>query len=278
MRVSRPISRPLSHSLTHSLGGLGVALNPLQSLITSLFSASEQGAFYIPMPVVLGAQSLFQDAAGTVPVTADGDPVGRMLNQSGNGYHAIQTVSGSRPVYRTDGVLHWLEFDGVNDYLITSSLGYGNNSKMSWSVGIKRPGSSSTAIAFEFGPVNSNGGFNLISPRFSVADYSAQIKGTSSINLNTLQGEYALGSTNIISVSAEIPTESAALRVDGVLKATGGNMGTGNFNDNVLYLGSRQGDSLNSNIRIYGTVFVSKVVDDFSNLESYLADLAGVNL
>jgi len=53
-------------------------------------------------------------------VTADGDPVGRMLDQSGNGNHAIQTVSGSRPVYRTDGTLHWLEFDGVDDFMTAS--------------------------------------------------------------------------------------------------------------------------------------------------------------
>ena len=91
------------------------ALQALQALISSLFGAGEQGAIYIPMPIVNGAQALFQNAAGTVPVTADGDPVGRILDQSGNGNHAIQTVSWSRPVYRTDGVLHWLEGDGVAD-------------------------------------------------------------------------------------------------------------------------------------------------------------------
>jgi len=52
-----------------------------------------------------------------VPVTADGDPVGRMLDQSGNGNHAIQTVSGRRPVYRTDGTLHWLQHNGTNQFL-----------------------------------------------------------------------------------------------------------------------------------------------------------------
>jgi len=87
----------------------------LQALIAAIFGANEQGAFYVPRPVVNGAQALFQDAAGTVPVTADGDPVGRMIDQSGNGNHAIQTVSGSRPVYRTDGVLHWLQPDGIDD-------------------------------------------------------------------------------------------------------------------------------------------------------------------
>ena len=120
MSVSRSISRPLSYPLTHSISVFRGALAPLPALIKSLFSASEQGALYMPRPVVNGAQALFQNAAGTVPVTADGDPVGRMLDQSGNGNHATQTVSGSRLVYRTDGALHWLEFDGVDDFMAAS--------------------------------------------------------------------------------------------------------------------------------------------------------------
>jgi len=43
-----------------------------------------------------------------------------MLDKSGYGNHASQATSASRPVYRTDGTLHWLEFDGVDDFFITS--------------------------------------------------------------------------------------------------------------------------------------------------------------
>ena len=96
--------------------------DPLAALIAQIFSANEQGAFYIPRPTVNGAQVLFQDSAGTVPVTADGDPVGKMLDQSGNGKHATQSTSAARPIYRTNGTLHWLEFDGVDDLLTTVSV------------------------------------------------------------------------------------------------------------------------------------------------------------
>ena len=97
-------------------------IDNLNALLTSLFSAGEQGAFYIPRPTVNGAQVLFQDSAGTVPVAADGDPVGRMLDQSGNGNHATQAVSGARPVYRTDGTLHWLVFNGTNTSMSFNAL------------------------------------------------------------------------------------------------------------------------------------------------------------
>lgn len=33
------------------------------------------------------------------------------------GNHATQSVSTSRPIYKTDGLIHWLEFDGVDDRL-----------------------------------------------------------------------------------------------------------------------------------------------------------------
>lgn len=48
------------------------------------------------------------------------------------GNHATQETSAARPVYRTDGELHWLEFDGVDDTLtIQLSSGSYTNIKAS---------------------------------------------------------------------------------------------------------------------------------------------------
>jgi hypothetical protein len=41
--------------------------------------------------------AMFQDAAGTTPVTALEQPVGRWLDKSGNGNHATQPITASRP-------------------------------------------------------------------------------------------------------------------------------------------------------------------------------------
>lgn len=41
--------------------------------------------------------TMFQDAAGTIPVTAVEQPVGKILDKSGNGYHATQSITASRP-------------------------------------------------------------------------------------------------------------------------------------------------------------------------------------
>lgn len=61
--------------------------------------------------------TLFQDAAGNIPVTNAGQPVGRMLDLSGNGRHLVQGSASARPVLQTDGIRNWLKFDGINDTL-----------------------------------------------------------------------------------------------------------------------------------------------------------------
>lgn len=110
----RAITSPLVSAVRRGFVG---EVDALSALIKQLFGNGEQGAFYLPQPVVNGQQVLFQDAAGTIPVTADGDPVGLMRDISGNGKYATQTSSAARPVYRTDGILHWLESDGVDDHM-----------------------------------------------------------------------------------------------------------------------------------------------------------------
>lgn len=81
--------------------------------ILSLFAKGEQGAWYDPSDLT----TLFQDAAGTTPVTADSQPVRLMRDKSGRNNHATAPSDAARPLYRTAGGLHWLEFDGIDDQL-----------------------------------------------------------------------------------------------------------------------------------------------------------------
>lgn len=64
--------------------------------------------------------TLFQDSFGTVPVTADNDPVGAWLDKSGNARHVSQSTAGLRPSYQT-GALNGkpgIQLDGVDDLLL----------------------------------------------------------------------------------------------------------------------------------------------------------------
>lgn len=66
----------------------GVAFTP-----AALFASGEQGVWYDPSDF----STLFQDSAGTTPVTAVEQPVGLMLDLSGRGNHATQATPGARP-------------------------------------------------------------------------------------------------------------------------------------------------------------------------------------
>ena len=67
--------------------------------------------------------TLFQDAAGTVPVTAVGQPVGMILDRSGNGNHATQPITASRPTLIYENGMYGLQFDGIDDYLNLPYMG-----------------------------------------------------------------------------------------------------------------------------------------------------------
>lgn len=71
-------------------GGAGGAVSP----VVRLWQNNEQGVWYDPSDW----STLFQDAAGTIPVTAVEQPVGMMMDKSGRGNHATQATAGNRPV------------------------------------------------------------------------------------------------------------------------------------------------------------------------------------
>ena len=93
------------------------ASGDLEADILSLFSGGAKGVLYD----VSDMASMFQDDAGTVPAAVD-SPVGRMLDRSGNGFHAVQATAAARPILRQSGGRSWLEFDGTSKFMTISGI------------------------------------------------------------------------------------------------------------------------------------------------------------
>jgi len=104
------MARGLKLGMIFRSGGSG-AFDPV-----SLFGASEEGGIYDPSDL----STLWQDSARTTPVTANNDPVGAIDDLSGNGLHLLQTGT-NRPIYKTDGSRHWIEFAGNGDDYMRST-------------------------------------------------------------------------------------------------------------------------------------------------------------
>ena len=97
-------------------------------------SSPPLGFWYDPSDL----STLFQDTAGTVPVTAAGQPVGMMMDKSGNGLH-IMALNGdsTRPILETDGRTFCLVFDGTDDVLYrTTAPIYNSGLPISLSMGV----------------------------------------------------------------------------------------------------------------------------------------------
>lgn len=111
----------------------------------SLFTLGQMGAIFDPYDL----SSLYQDTAGTIPVAVHGDPVGLMLDKSGNGFHLSQATAANRPLYQTDGVLRWLLFDGVNDFLSRNAAFMYNAGQISAFLGVSGPAQTDKRILTE---------------------------------------------------------------------------------------------------------------------------------
>lgn len=86
-------------------------------MLTSWFGAEEGGAWFRP-----GMSNCFQDTAGTVPVTADGQRVALWSDATGNGHHFIQETESLRPYWRENGGIPYLDFTG-EEWMVGNSAG-----------------------------------------------------------------------------------------------------------------------------------------------------------
>lgn len=88
-------------------------------VIPYLFRDGKQGVWFNYSDF----SNLFQDSAGTIAVTAAGQPIGRVLDKSGNNNHKTQGTSTARPLLQQDSNLkYYLDFDGIDDGMATSSI------------------------------------------------------------------------------------------------------------------------------------------------------------
>jgi hypothetical protein len=101
-QLLRPLLRP-----TTQRGGGG---RPVQTTISGLVNALS-GVWYD----ISDISTLFQDVAGTIPVTTSGQTVARINDKGPLGAHLLQATGGLQPVYNDAGGLQSVVGDGADD-------------------------------------------------------------------------------------------------------------------------------------------------------------------
>ena len=212
----------------------------------NLFLSSEKGAWFDANDL----STLFQDSAGTTPVTAVGQKVGKWLDKSGNGNHASQSNATLQPTYQIDNEGNPnVTFSGSYTQLVTPSINFTATSQMMVGMGLHVVGSASAAVALELGSdVNSVNGSFLIGAPSSINDHSLYLRGTSTIRAaisNISDGDDIItGLFDISQATKElelIPRLNYVQLTGSQITWTGTDAGTGNFGNLPLFIGARSG-------------------------------------
>ncbi len=250
--------------------------NPLPFSPLSLFSAGDQGAWFDPSDMT----TLFQDDAGTIPVTAADQAVGMIRDKSGNGHHATQATEASKPMLRTSSGLWWLEFDGVDDSLVTPSIPF-TSVAMYISAAVRKTSDAAIGVVLEHSTnIGSNDGtFVMLAPgTAATANYTAGFKGT--IRRDRISpSTYPAPITSVLSGNGDITAGTTRLRVDGVtVSAAATGLGVGTFGNFQMYIGRRGAATLPFVGNMYGIVVIEGDTSDseVSLNEGYLASKSGV--
>lgn len=243
----------------------------------SLFAASEPGILLDPSDLT----TMFQDSAGTTPVTAAGQPVGRILDKSGNGYHA--TASGtSRPTYQVDaGGRGFLSFDGVDDFLVTPTITTGVNKSQAF-IGIRKLSDATRGSVFELTAILTNR-ISLEAPQANgSANYGFASGGTVTA-FATSANSFAAPESAVLTGLGDISAPSAILRRNGVqVGQSTTNQGTGNYANAQMWIGRRTGTTLPFNGQLYGLIvrFSTTNLDEsvISQTERWMGGKTGVTI
>ena len=248
----------------------------------SLFAGGTEGAWYDPSDL----STLFQDSAGTTPVTASGQPVGKMLDKSGRANHATQAISAQRPTYTEGSGLSWLAFDGVGDAMATAAIDFTGTDKMSVFAAIYKPSDSGQKIICELTSKSTNAGaFSLFtgdtntSRRFAwstadpqafigTADFAGAVTAVQSVLFDRA------GATTLTQifprVNGAIPTLTEVVNANP----------EGSFANDVLNTGSRNGAQDFFHGNMYGLIVrgAASTAAEVASTEVYLASNSGVTL
>lgn len=286
------VVNPLGSVATSSLGASGCVATAVDQVvepdpdaaITALFANSEKGFWYDPSDL----STLFQDSAGTTPVTAAGQPVGRMLDKSGNGLHMTQATEAARPTLQVSNGLYYLDFGGTH-WMSTAAAAYTANNVATVILGVHKT-TAVRSLLLEYGPGGTAGAFTVdhSTTASTLNGYGVTLTGgTTSFSRRTAV-TYTAPITNVLTVQLDLSIAGVGaittFLVDGAAPGTLGSPNvastTGTFTAQSFFIGMRNGASLPFTGRLYaGVVRVAATTEsDRNTIQEYVAQKCGVTI
>lgn len=275
--VTRSVTRSVAPPVAYPVAGRSRPLF-LRNLFSpaALFANGEKGAWYDPSDL----STLFQDVAGTVPVTAAGQLVALMLDKSGNGNHASQSASASQPKLQMDGSSYYLNLDGSDDFLVANAFDLSTTNQVAMFAGVHKTNDSPLGMFAEFSANSNNnaGSFRLMVPGgTSDGAYILLSGGTTRAGVSAYG--YLAPHKCVLTMRSDIGSPLNAIRVNkDEAFSTNATQGGGTFGNYPLYIGRRAGTSFPALCRMYGFIIrgTSSTDAEQNNALTWLAAKTGV--
>lgn len=228
----------------------------------SLFQSGEIGFAFD----ATSTATLSTDSAGSIPVVAHGDMVGRIADLSGNNNHAIQATDLLKPRFISNGK-NQVCFGGHT--LITPQLNFTSTAVVTVVAQIRQQDTSVAGVVMEFGPsfAANNGSLNITSPNdVNTNNYGIGVRGTALgayktatksdagndvITLKIDLSQSTLANEIIVRQNGALPTLTATLA---------GPCGTGNFGNYYFYFGKRNGLTLPGKYSLGKVIVIGRVL------------------
>lgn len=230
--------------------GLGLARYRSGSSATqfspaSLFSSGEVGVWYDPSDL----STMFTDTAGTTQASV-GQAVARINDKSGNGLNATQATASKRPILRQSGALYYLEFDGVDDTLVTPTITPGTD-KAQLFLGLSHDIAAVSVIIESSTGSTTNGTVRIIAN--SNGSYKCTSIGTAATSPTT--PAHTIPDKCVLTMLSDISAPVVNVRRNGLLEASStSSQGTGSYAAYPIYIGSRAGTSFPFTGKMFGAI------------------------
>ena len=241
----------------------------------SLFANGEQGVWYDPSDL----STLFQDSAGTIPVTAVEQPVGCMMDKCGRGNHATQSTGSARRILRVDANgKYYLAHTGSSTWMQTGIINLTGTDKISVFAGLRKYSDTGSIFCELSADLNSNPGSFFIE---TANKYNSMSRGTTASAVGQVASTPVFSGADlaVLSSTHNISGDLSTIRRNGSSGSNGvTDKGSGNFGNYPMYLFRRAGSLFQFTGDFYGLIFRGAMSDatQITNSERWLAAKTGV--
>jgi len=197
------------------------------------------------------------------------------------GNHAVAPSDAARPLYKTDGTYHWLQFDGVDDSLATSAIAF-SGKYVNSCMGVYVANTSLGIIYETSDTANFNlGAFNSYCNDAGTGGIVARANSGTGFS-GPVEVAVPAPNTSVYSIDYNFTRTTSGqgiyIRRNGAAYSNGGYWASGgDFTTQPLYIGRRGGASLAFTGRIYSLVIrcALSTTQEITNTETWVNGKTG---